>query len=197
MHANAPLSKPVGKVFITPPMSNLLKPHSIPRLAYHNVRRHRPINAMRRIPNSVTDPMPASVGAWIDTPLGIRKLLPEELAKGLGVPSGWMLPSKEIPGRFLNNLVGNHIWEALGTSLVPVLQQRSSLRGASNKLPTPPPSGNYGGVRRDDTKLKKTQQVAICCLCRLPAGSGPDANYIGPVTSFPTGCVWRRMPLVS
>jgi hypothetical protein len=143
------------------PMSNLLKPHSIPRLAYHNVRRHRPLNAMRRIPNSVTDPMPASVGAWIDTPLGIRKLLPEELAKGLGVPSGWMLPSKEIPGRFLNNLVGTHIWEALGTSLVPVLQQRSSLRGASNKLPTPPPSGIYGGVRRDDTKLKTREAPPV------------------------------------
>jgi hypothetical protein len=58
--------------------------------------------------------MPSSVDAWIQTPTGLRRLLAEELAKGLGLPSDWTRPDVSLPASHLNHLVIILIWEALG-----------------------------------------------------------------------------------
>jgi hypothetical protein len=138
-------SPPLHSVHAARPMSNLLKPFGVPRNAYHHLSRHRPLDPSCHIPDSVTSPMPSAVGAWISTPLGVRRLLPDELAKGLGVPSDWLLATHVLPARFLNYLVGTHIWEALGIVLGPLLENRSSPEGATHKS-TLPPGGTVGRV---------------------------------------------------
>lgn len=65
------------------PMGNLLRPPGlVPRSAYLRV----PTGTS---PHAHHDPMPARVGRLIETERGIRRLLPEELAKGLG----WTSPT--------------------------------------------------------------------------------------------------------
>jgi hypothetical protein len=103
-------------------MLNLLRTHGVPRDAYFHSDRQRPPNGP--VPSSTTCAMPSTVGSWIQTPRGVHRVLPDELAKGLGVPSEWMIPGKMLPARYLNHLVGTHIWESLGASIEPVLAYR-------------------------------------------------------------------------
>jgi hypothetical protein len=115
---------PVASTHASRPMSNLLRPHGVPREAYFHADRHRPVT--EAVPSSTTCSMPCAVGSWIDTPRGIRKLLPDELAKGLGVPLEWTNSGTPLPARYLNHLVGTHIWESLGAAIEPLLGTRPS-----------------------------------------------------------------------
>jgi hypothetical protein len=113
---------PAASTHAPRPMSNLLRPHGVPRQAYFHADRHRPITGT--VPSSTTCSMPSTVNSWINTPRGIRKLLPDELAKGLGVPLEWMNSGQPLPARYLNHLVGTHIWETMGAAIEPVLANR-------------------------------------------------------------------------
>lgn len=64
-------------------MSNLLRPYRILQSAYQNRLTEE---TWAKAPDSTTDPMPSYVDAIICTPRGYRVLLPNELAKGLGIP---------------------------------------------------------------------------------------------------------------
>jgi hypothetical protein len=60
------------------PMSNLLRPIGlVPRSAWNMSR------SVETLPRRETDPMPAHSGSWISDGGKARRLLPEELAKGL------------------------------------------------------------------------------------------------------------------
>ena len=63
------------------PMGNLLTPWG---LLGRNDRRPPSYSLPRSPPDSLRDPMPDCLGAWINTPHGIRRLLGKELARGLG-----------------------------------------------------------------------------------------------------------------
>jgi hypothetical protein len=66
------------------PMSNLLRPAGlVPRASWN------PARAIDELPCRERDPMPARAGTWISDGGRSRRLLPEELAKGLGVPKSW------------------------------------------------------------------------------------------------------------
>ena len=87
----------------TRPMSNLLRPYQIPRSAYRNRLTE---DTQAKAPNSTTDPMPSSVDAIIRTPRGYRVLLPDELAKGLGLPSASIYKSLVDSS---SQTLGNHL----------------------------------------------------------------------------------------
>jgi hypothetical protein len=100
-------------------MSNLLRPFGIPRTAYDLPWSER----NRSAPDSGSDPMPSHLGAAIRTRQGARRLLPDELAKGLGVPAEWG-DLTAFPGSLLNHLTGIHTWEAIGRVVSPLFNTR-------------------------------------------------------------------------
>jgi hypothetical protein len=79
-------------------MSNLLRPCNAPRTAYQF-----PLSKKRSAPDSGREPMPPRLDSAIQTQQGVRRLLPDELAKGLGVPSEWG-DLTAYPGSLLNLL---------------------------------------------------------------------------------------------
>jgi hypothetical protein len=100
-------------------MSNLLRPCNVPRTAYH-----LPLSEENRLaPDSERDPMPLRLGSAIQTRQGVRRLLiPDELAKGLGVPAEWG-DMTAFPGSLLNFLIGIHTWKAIGRVISPLFEE--------------------------------------------------------------------------
>ena len=99
-------------------MSNLLRPCNVPWTAYHLPLSEKEGSA----PDSGRDPMPPRLGSAIQTRQGVRRLLPDELAKGLGVPAEWG-DQTAYPGSLLNHLPGIHPWEAIGRAISPSFEE--------------------------------------------------------------------------
>jgi hypothetical protein len=94
------------------PMSNLLVPPGlIPRRAYIRP----PVDT--HVWEAGRDPMPAISGSWISTEQGTRRLLPEELAKALGINKEKLSDSTETNARTLRNTTSIFHWEYLSDSL--------------------------------------------------------------------------------
>ena len=60
--------------------------------------------------------LPDSVGALIATDKGVRRLLPEELAKAKGVPKSWTT-QEILSTREVNRMTSLHLWAAVAASL--------------------------------------------------------------------------------
>ena len=104
----------VPDVSLSRPMSNLLTPWGLlPR----HVKRNKNIPPHPNIANSTRDAMPNRVGSWIDTPEGVRRLQPDELARGLGCPSSEVKQLQSIPTSILQHTTSVFIWESLSPSL--------------------------------------------------------------------------------
>jgi hypothetical protein len=71
---------------VTRPMSNCLRPTGVPWSAYHSSPKHQD----GPIPHANENSMPARLGSFIRTDQGMRRLLHDELAKGLGAPKTWL-----------------------------------------------------------------------------------------------------------
>jgi hypothetical protein len=100
---------------VTRPMNNCLRPANIPRSAY----RTSPAFAQEAVdaPDCDRDAMPPIAGSFIQTPKGVRRLLNDELAKGLGMPKTW-LEDHYPDGASLRTTVALHILESLTPLLV-------------------------------------------------------------------------------
>ncbi|CAJ1960569.1 unnamed protein product [Cylindrotheca closterium] len=74
------------------PMGNLLTPPGlVPRNSYSQ-------SGSAHTPHSLHDPMPNQIGAWIKTEKGVRRLMKEEVAQGLGIPKGCETELDQRPG---------------------------------------------------------------------------------------------------
>jgi hypothetical protein len=93
------------------PMSNLLRPAGlVPQASWSTTR------SIADLPVRERDPMPAHAGTWISDGGRARRLLTEELAKGLGVPKSWGNLELLDP-RPLGWQTCSHIYEWLGNVL--------------------------------------------------------------------------------
>ncbi|CAJ1927936.1 unnamed protein product [Cylindrotheca closterium] len=63
-----------------------------------------------RTPHSLHDPMPNQIGAWIKTERGVRRLMKEEVARGLGIPKGC---KTELSHKSLQRTTSLFHWEYL------------------------------------------------------------------------------------
>jgi hypothetical protein len=91
-------------------MVNFLRPCGIPQTAYRNIPREL------HVPHPDLDPIPAQAGSLIWTKRGTRRLLNNELAKGLGIPKVWMA-DQYPPGWLVHDTVDVHLLEYLTTDL--------------------------------------------------------------------------------
>jgi hypothetical protein len=92
-------------------MSNLLRPAGlVPRASWSTTR------SIVDLPVRERDPMPAHAGTWISDGGRARRLLKEELAKGLGVPQSWG-DLELLDPRPLGWQTCSHIYEWLGNVL--------------------------------------------------------------------------------
>jgi hypothetical protein len=102
------------------PMSNCLRPANVPGRAYrHDLRTDAAkLRYPHEIPNCEEEaPMPAWPGSLIGTTKGTRRLLNDELARGLGVTKPWL--DKAYPkGGSVRRTPAVHILEYLGQFLV-------------------------------------------------------------------------------
>jgi hypothetical protein len=117
------------------PMGNLLTPPGLvnPR---HYVQHPSP----DRLPNALRDPMPGRLGAFISTERGVRRLHPEETARGLGIPKN---DSNKATSALLHRTTSVFHWEYLSASIAglnfpdtPTPDTRSALRHAQRPSPS-------------------------------------------------------------
>jgi hypothetical protein len=93
------------------PMSNLLTPPGlVPRNSY--------FKGLKGMPDAATCPMPEQLGAFIQTEKGARRVTPEELTRGLGVPKSWKLPVATLTDGLLRRTTSVFHWEYLSESLL-------------------------------------------------------------------------------
>lgn len=93
---------------VTRPMSNLLTPPGlVPRRKYVQENHEN-------TPLFSRDPMPHQAGAWIKTEKGTRRLMTEELARGLGIPKG---AETKLSEASLHRTTSVYHWEYLSYSL--------------------------------------------------------------------------------
>jgi hypothetical protein len=93
------------------PMSNLLTPPGlVPRNAY--------VKGLKGMPDATTCPMPERLGAFIQTEKGARRVTPEELTRGIGVPRTWSLPLTVLTDGVLRQMTSVFHWENLSESLL-------------------------------------------------------------------------------
>ena len=107
-------------------MSNCLRPFGA-----GETREHLPQGCgkfMGMVPDSATDPMPCKVNSWIRVPTGYRRLLNDELAKGLGIDSSVVEHPTRISARLLDDLVGVHLWEIVFATVDNLLSIRECER---------------------------------------------------------------------
>jgi hypothetical protein len=116
--------------------------------------------------------MPARVGQWIETPLGYRRILGDELAKGLGVPKDTFLSPTRVPPRLVNNLVGVHLWDLISVGLESLLLALSGDEIAfvqdSNDEPTMP----CESPRKLSATTGSQEVSALCPSPVAPSGHG-------------------------
>jgi hypothetical protein len=99
-----------NKADLPRPMSNLLIPPGLVK-PYHYVE------GRRGDPHALTDPMTGSVGAHIKTERGVRRVLPEETGRGLGIPKEWRIEPKDMTQGWLNRTTSLFHWEYLAPTL--------------------------------------------------------------------------------
>ena len=97
------------------PMSNCLRPITGAGSYHNSLPQGRDVTL--GVLHYACNPMPDQVGCCIETSNGYCKLFVDELAKGLGLPSDRLINANRLPARFVNNLVGFHLWEALTAGL--------------------------------------------------------------------------------
>jgi hypothetical protein len=112
------------------PMSNLLRPTGlVPRSAWNTSR------PVENLPRRETDPMPVHSGSWLSDGGRARRLLPDELAKGLGVPKQWG-NLESITPRSMGGQTCSHIYEWLGNVLASAGSQDNSTADEGEPKPT-------------------------------------------------------------
>jgi hypothetical protein len=121
--------------------------------------------------------MPSTAGSFIHTPKGTRRLLNDELAKGLGMPKTW-LEDQYPDGSSLKTTVALHILE----SLTPVLVREgiphaaiSPDRDVPNFVSDPPPNEDSFEWRPPNLspsapwyKARVLDLIRACCLYPCP-----------------------------
>jgi len=111
------LSWPEWHGKVTRPMQNCLKPVGIPKAAYRPDPHIDVADGSGRteLPRSEYDSMPFIPGSLISTPRGTRRLLNDEIARGLGVPKKWL---EEVypTGQLVRRTVALHIFRGTGSS---------------------------------------------------------------------------------
>ena len=122
----------------TRPMSNCLRPFGAGFCA-----RTVPngVDAIR-VPNAMTDPMPARAGAWIHSSDGFRRLHADEIGRGIGLSKEWLSHS-HLPSKVLCKTPSLHVLERLGevlaVSCANVVSETNETHAHINEEPQPPP----------------------------------------------------------
>ena len=94
-------------------MSNMLRFRNIPSKAY--VRRTQQAGAT--IADASTKPLPSKIGGLIRTIKGVHRVLPDEYARGTGVPKAWMQDETKVRADQAGHTTCINIWEAVAETI--------------------------------------------------------------------------------
>jgi hypothetical protein len=111
------------------PMGNLLTPPGLVNLR-HYVRHPSP----DQLPHALRNPMPGRLGAFICTERGVRRVHPDETARGLGIPK---TDSNRATSSMLQRTTSVFHWEYLSASIAGLSSHHTSFSDTSS---TPPRS---------------------------------------------------------
>ena len=127
------------------PMANCLRPY------VGGKTKTPPILSQLKVADATKSPMPPKAYAWIrDQHSKVRRLYPDELAKGLGVPKAWLPEDpRKIKATHVDRLTCSHLWETLGLEISSRMHERSIRSETESSTPvdqdvhipqsTPPP----------------------------------------------------------
>lgn len=109
------------------PMSNLLTPLGL--LPYRSRQEYgwSRDRTQRPLPSWDTSPLPSRPDSWIETRDGRRRILDEEIGRGLGVPKSWKVDYARGNARDdLNHTSSVFLWEYLGRCLTSTSNARDN-----------------------------------------------------------------------
>ena len=113
------------------PMSNLLTP---PGLLYQRARQYYS-KVQGNVYEAHRDPMPETPGRWIRTDRGIRRLLAEEVARGLGVPKSWHVNPNDYTTKKLQATTSVYHWEYIAQCIYQQENSRVKIESLRIKAP--------------------------------------------------------------
>jgi hypothetical protein len=146
------------------PMANCLRPFGV-----GSVSETAPQIPDLRIPECHRDPMPPVAHSWIKTSDGYRRLHPDELAKGLGMPSSWMVRKRQVTIKpfVVDRLTSVHLWETVGLVLHGVLPSLcpSDIVASTHDV------GAKTGVFKENRGKKGSRKGTT-----HPSGTAPQSN---------------------
>ena len=116
-------------------MSNLLTPPGL--LPLRQRQYYQKVEG--RVAESNFDPMPSTPGRWIRTEKGIRRLLPEEVGRGIGIPKEWSINPALLTCRHLAESTSVYHWEYLAQCL----DVSFNLSADTDKVPRMDEEDNY------------------------------------------------------
>jgi hypothetical protein len=110
---NRPLEWTVNSELPGRAMSNMLRYQGVPWKAYVPAERLKE----EAIADAFSEPLPRKVGDLIRTHKGIRRVMPDEYARGTGVPKGWIEDDSKVGSALALNTTSVNIWEAVAETL--------------------------------------------------------------------------------
>jgi hypothetical protein len=113
---------------------------------------HKHANTQNGDPIAIVHPMPADMGACVQTQRGTRRLMPEETSRGLGVEKEWKVDPKKITKGPLERMTSLFHWEHLSKTLSRVERTKAK----STPHPSDPLNWNE---MRDKTRLDPVKNV--------------------------------------
>ena len=124
-HSHGPITDGLNLRETTQPraMANCLRPYGT-----YGLYKATPPSHLRphEFPNAIEDLMPDRSHRWIRTDKGTRRLQPDELAKGIGIPKQWYAksdnPFPTVVPTWVNTLTSVHVWECIGLEVAALLE---------------------------------------------------------------------------
>ena len=157
------------------PMGNLLTPWGL--LPRQVKRCTKPPNTTYSRPNSLLNPMPTAVGAWIDTPEGTRRLQADEVGRGLGIPKEQVSGPSPVNPKLLAHTTSVFVWESISETLASAPASSSS---------TPPV-----GIQWDDLKERAFVRE------RREQESKPDTTFSWTPPDLSPGGDWHAVRIAN
>jgi hypothetical protein len=152
------------------PMANCLRYTGVPGSAYRQV----PSDFNGPIPDATYDCMPGYPGAVIKTDRGIRRLLHDEYATGLGVPKHWA--RKYPPGGLVKRTIDLHLLEYITPNLL-------------SPAPRPPDTSSERGRNVDSIPVPKTDPLKAVQSC---VSAGENLVFTWRPPDLSPGSEWTR-----
>jgi hypothetical protein len=127
-----------------------------------------------KLPVFDRSPMPGKPFAWITDADGARELFPEELAKALGLPKSWDVPTKALTSKLLANTSSVFHWEYISQCLL-LSAASQQAEGLSLGIPAGK-DGDNAGTEHNVPPASTLTEVIVISPSAAPSTAPPTRS---------------------